>query len=54
MKRDTKGLARLRRILANEFTGQQCWAACDIPTRERIERLTYRIMRVTEPKVVEI
>lgn len=53
-KRDKKELARLRRIFAYALSDQPSWEACDIPTRETIERLTYRVMRVKEPRVIEI
>jgi hypothetical protein len=36
---------RLRRILAYEFSGQYSYECCDIPTRERIDRLIRVILK---------
>lgn len=37
---------RLRAVLAYEFSGTTSWEACDIPTRERIQRLVQKILRL--------
>jgi hypothetical protein len=55
-KIDRREFARLRRILARELghTDPCTWGECDIPTREQIDRLCYRIMRLPEPRIVEV
>lgn len=42
MKRE----ARLKMILAYEFSGQRSYESCDIPTRERIDALVRKLLRV--------
>lgn len=39
--------ARLRQILAYEFSGQRSYFACDIPTRLRIDALIPKLTRKT-------
>lgn len=38
--------ARLKTILAYEFSGQRSYDACDIPTRARITKLISKLQRV--------
>lgn len=38
--------ARLRMILAYEFSGQRSFDACDIPTRARIEALVKKLLKL--------
>lgn len=38
--------ARLKMILAYEFSGQRSYESCDIPTRERIDVLVRKLMKV--------
>jgi hypothetical protein len=46
--------SRIRQILAYALSGQRSFAACDIATREKIIRVTHRIMRTPEPRIVVV
>ena len=38
--------ARLKMILAYEFSGQRSYESCDIPTRARIDALIRKLIRL--------
>ena len=38
--------ARLKMVLAYEFSGQRCYEACDIPTRARIGVLVKKLIKL--------
>lgn len=44
-KKRERLISRLRRILAYEFSGQLSYHSCDIPMRERIEKLIPKILQ---------
>lgn len=47
-------VAKLKMILAYEFSGQKSFESCDIPTRERIEKLIPKLIKATRKSESDI